>query len=177
MKTTSWMQPLSGLLGRLSQGESDVTLPPGGSSAARGGHDSTLAIGLIVRSNPTTKINSFVEGFMQNIEIDIHSVHRFLQKGADDDGQPIVLVDCREQSEYELAKIKDSILMPMGQWPPSPESLEPLVGKRIVVHCHHGGRSLRVANWFRQNGHPEATSMSGGIDLWSQNIDATISRY
>jgi len=114
---------------------------------------------------------------MANIEIDIRSVHRWLQKGADDNGQSIALVDCREQSEYELAKITGSILMPMGQWPPSSESLESLNGNRVVVHCHHGGRSLRVANWFRQNGHPEATSMSGGIDQWSLEIDPQIPRY
>jgi len=36
MKTTSVMQTLSGLSGRLSQGESDFTLPQGGSSEARG---------------------------------------------------------------------------------------------------------------------------------------------
>jgi len=34
------MQPLSGLSGRLSHRESDFTLPPGGSSEARGGYDS-----------------------------------------------------------------------------------------------------------------------------------------
>ena len=37
LRTTSVMQTLSGLSGRLSQGESDLTLPPGGSSEARGG--------------------------------------------------------------------------------------------------------------------------------------------
>jgi len=40
LKTTGVMQTLSGLSGRLSQGESDSTLPPGGSSEARGGWDS-----------------------------------------------------------------------------------------------------------------------------------------
>ena len=25
-------------------------------------------------------------------------------------------------------------------------------GRPIVVHCHHGGRSLRVTNWLRQFG-------------------------
>jgi len=37
------MQTLSGLSGRLSQGESDFTLPPVGSSEARGGYDSFAA--------------------------------------------------------------------------------------------------------------------------------------
>ena len=100
---------------------------------------------------------------MSNIEIDIHSVHSWLPLGIDDWGQAIALVDCREPNEYGIAKIEKSILMPMGQWPPNADALSSLDGKRVIVHCHHGGRSLRVASWFRQNGHPDATSMTGGI--------------
>jgi len=37
MKTTSVMQILSGLSGRLSEGASDFTIPQGGSCEARGG--------------------------------------------------------------------------------------------------------------------------------------------
>ena len=114
---------------------------------------------------------------MQNIEVDIHTVQRWLKQGADDNGQPIVLVDCREKNEHEIAKLDGAILMPMRSWPPAPDSLAQLDGKTVVVHCHHGGRSLRVANWFRQNGHDNATSMAGGIDQWSQEIDPTIPRY
>lgn len=114
---------------------------------------------------------------MSNIEIDIQSVHRWLQTGADDDANAIALVDCRETNEYAIAKIDGAVLMPMGQWPPSPDKLALLDGKRVIVHCHHGGRSLRVANWFRQNGHPEATSMAGGIDQWSLEINPQIPRY
>jgi len=114
---------------------------------------------------------------VSNIEIDIHSVHRWLPTGTDDRHNAIVLVDCREPNEYEIAKIDGAVLMPMGQWPPSSENLSLLEGKRVIIHCHHGGRSLRVANWFRQNGHPEATSMAGGIDQWSLEIDSQIPRY
>jgi rhodanese-related sulfurtransferase len=55
--------------------------------------------------------------------------------------------------------------------------LEPHRNTRIVVHCHHGGRSLRVATWLRQQGFPQAQSMAGGIDQWSQEIDPTVPRY
>ncbi|MCY2979481.1 MAG: rhodanese-like domain-containing protein [Planctomycetota bacterium] len=114
---------------------------------------------------------------MQNIEVDIHTVQRWLKHGIDDSGLPVTVVDCREPSEAEIAKIDGTILMPMRSWPPDQETLATLNGKSVVVHCHHGGRSLRVANWFRQNGHPNATSMAGGIDQWSLEIDPTISRY
>jgi len=47
----------------------------------------------------------------------------------------------------------------------------------IVVMCHHGARSLSVANWLRQKGFEKAQSVKGGIDLWSSVIDPTIPRY
>jgi rhodanese-related sulfurtransferase len=46
-----------------------------------------------------------------------------------------------------------------------------------VVHCHHGGRSLRVAHWLREQGFANAQSMAGGIDRWSQEIDPSVPRY
>jgi rhodanese-related sulfurtransferase len=47
----------------------------------------------------------------------------------------------------------------------------------IAVLCHHGARSLSVANWLRQQGFSKAQSVAGGIDLWSRVIDPHIPRY
>ena len=48
---------------------------------------------------------------------------------------------------------------------------------RIIVHCHHGGRSLRVTNYLRQQGFSQAQNMSGGIDAWSLEVDPAVPRY
>lgn len=111
------------------------------------------------------------------MEIDVETVDKWLQTGIDSNGCPLALVDCREQSEWDIARIEGAILMPMSNWPPSQEQMEQLAGKSVVVHCHHGGRSLRVANWFRSHGHPEALSMAGGIDEWSRSIDSSVPTY
>jgi rhodanese-related sulfurtransferase len=47
----------------------------------------------------------------------------------------------------------------------------------IVVHCHHGGRSLRVTQFLRQQGFEQAQNMAGGIDAWSVEVDAAVPRY
>ncbi|MFN7290015.1 MAG: rhodanese-like domain-containing protein [Pirellula sp.] len=111
------------------------------------------------------------------MEIDVKTVSEWLQSGADSSGNKFALVDCREQSEWDIARIAGAILLPMSSWPPSEEQMQNLSGKTVVIHCHHGGRSLRVANWFRSNGHPEALSMAGGIDEWSHSIDPSVPTY
>ena len=47
----------------------------------------------------------------------------------------------------------------------------------IVVVCHHGARSLRVALWLREQGFHRATSLAGGIDHWARQIDPSLALY
>jgi rhodanese-related sulfurtransferase len=55
--------------------------------------------------------------------------------------------------------------------------LEPYRHQRIVVQCHHGGRSLRVTHYLRGQGFDQAQNLSGGIDAWSVAIDPSVPRY
>jgi rhodanese-related sulfurtransferase len=55
--------------------------------------------------------------------------------------------------------------------------LEPLKDKSIIVHCHHGGRSLRMVLWMRKNGFLNCLNMAGGIDAWSIEIDPEVPQY
>ena len=105
------------------------------------------------------------------LELDPTSVKPLLEESQ------VVLIDCREQDEYDLAKIDGSILMPISQWNEVSARLDEFSGQRLVVHCHHGVRSLRVVGWLRQNGFPDAQSMSGGISAWSKLVDPGIPQY
>jgi adenylyltransferase/sulfurtransferase len=87
------------------------------------------------------------------------------------------LIDCREPTEHEIASIEGAVLLPMSQWNEVSAKLAEYQEMHLVVHCHHGGRSLRVARWLRENGFPSAQSMAGGIDDWSLEIDASVPRY
>ena len=105
------------------------------------------------------------------MDIHIHDVRQLLADEA------IVLVDCREDSERETACIAGSLHLPMSRWAEVVSELDKHTGRRLVVHCHHGVRSLRVTQWLRENGFPDAQSMAGGIDAWSQSIDPTVPQY
>ena len=106
------------------------------------------------------------------MEIDCASVKSLLDTGAD-----FLLLDCRESDEHAAARINAARLLPMTELQTRLGELEGDRGRRVVVHCHHGGRSLRVAAFLRQHGFAQAQSMAGGIDEWSQTIDPTVPRY
>ena len=89
---------------------------------------------------------------------------------------PPLLLDVREPWEYQTAHIEPSTLLPMNEIPGRAHQ-ELDEETHILVLCHHGARSLSVANWLRGQGFDKAQSISGGIDAWSAQIDPTIPRY
>ncbi len=91
--------------------------------------------------------------------------------------EPFSFVDCREPDECAIAKIAGANLIPMSALAERVAELEAHKSGPVVVHCHHGGRSLRVVRWLRSQGYAQALSMAGGIDEWSQTIDPTVPRY
>jgi adenylyltransferase/sulfurtransferase len=94
-----------------------------------------------------------------------------------DAGHKFLLLDCREADEYQLVHIREAKLLPMSELMQRVGELEPNRNDEIVVHCHHGGRSLKVAKWLRQQGFSRVQSMAGGIDEWATEIDKSLLRY
>ncbi len=106
------------------------------------------------------------------LEIDIASVAAMQTNGDD-----FLLLDVRETNEYEVANISGSLLLPMSELRERIGELDQHRDRHIVVHCHHGGRSLQVAQALSEQGFNKIQSMAGGIDQWSQDIDPSITRY
>ncbi len=103
------------------------------------------------------------------IEINVEQTKAQLAEGNS------ILVDVREKFERDICAIEGSIHIPMGE---IPERLSELPSdKEILVHCHHGGRSLRVVQFLRENGYDRSTNVAGGIDSWSLQIDSSLQRY
>jgi rhodanese-related sulfurtransferase len=89
----------------------------------------------------------------------------------------ILLLDCRTPEEFAIAKIDGAVLIPMQEIAERLAELEPWRDKPIIVHCHHGVRSLRVTHWLREKGFSFAQSMTGGIEAWSLEVDPSVPRY
>jgi len=110
------------------------------------------------------------------IEISVQAVAELLNQSEESETR-CLLIDCREPSEHEHCQIKGSQLIPMNAIADRLAELESHRDQTLIVHCHHGGRSLRVVEYLRANGFPTAQNMTGGIDVWSQQIDDSVPRY
>lgn len=106
------------------------------------------------------------------LEVDVQTVAK-MQQSEDS----FVLLDVREQQEFDTARIGGSRLIPMSELRERVQELEDCRDQRIVVHCHHGMRSLQVTQAMRQAGFSQTQSMAGGIDQWSIEIDDAVPRY
>lgn len=107
-----------------------------------------------------------------SIEIDVADVN-----GLRETQTPFVLLDVREMNENDFCKIDGSLLIPMSELKDRVSELDQHRDDHIVVHCHHGGRSLHVTNFLRESGFTNVQNMTGGIDAWSQQIDSSVERY
>lgn len=85
------------------------------------------------------------------------------------------LVDVREPWEIEIASLDKTVNIPMGEIPSRHNELDR--ARPVAVLCHSGGRSARVAAYLAQQGYSRVANIEGGIDAWSQDIDASIPRY
>lgn len=89
--------------------------------------------------------------------------------------QPPVLLDVREQWEYETAHVEGSTLVPLNTLPTQVATLDP--ERTYAVLCHHGMRSEMAANWLAQQGFASLINVTGGIDAWSRTVDPSVPRY
>ncbi|MGE0802124.1 MAG: rhodanese-like domain-containing protein [Lautropia sp.] len=87
---------------------------------------------------------------------------------------PLVL-DVREPWETELVKLPDSLLVPMRQIPGALDRIDR--DRPVVCLCHHGARSLQVAQFLEHHGFADVINLHGGIDAWARQVDRSLATY
>lgn len=90
-------------------------------------------------------------------------------------GGEVVLLDVREPAELEAAAVEGAVHVPMQDVPARAEALDK--DAPLVVMCHSGMRSRRVAEFLLNKGFRQVANLSGGIDAWSRQIDPDVPRY
>ena len=108
------------------------------------------------------------------MEIAVEQVKQML-----DSGHGFKLIDVREPSEYEICKIAQATLIPLGDIeakdPAKLNGLSP--DEEIVLHCKAGVRSMKALKVLEEMGFSNLKSMRGGINEWSEKIDSSVPLY
>jgi adenylyltransferase/sulfurtransferase len=99
----------------------------------------------------------------------------FRRRWPDGNSAGVVLLDVREPQELMLARVGQAIHIPMREVPQRLGELDPITP--VVVMCHSGGRSRRVAEFLAISGFEEIYNLAGGIDAWAEELDPHIPRY
>jgi rhodanese-related sulfurtransferase len=96
-------------------------------------------------------------------------------------GEPLRLVDVREDAELALARLPHDVLhLPLSrhrEW--LPDLLTRLDRQQpVVVLCHAGIRSWDFGCWLiQEQGFSDVWNLQGGIDAWSREVDPQVPRY
>ncbi|HMS41031.1 MAG TPA: rhodanese-like domain-containing protein [Pyrinomonadaceae bacterium] len=90
-------------------------------------------------------------------------------------GENLRFIDVREPQEFAIATVEKAELLPLSRFNEWIDTLDS--SEEIVVMCHHGIRSANVCMYLIRNGFEKVFNLDGGIDLWSKEVDESISRY
>lgn len=101
-----------------------------------------------------------------------------LKQLTDSKANNIVLVDVRDQNEYDVSHIPGATLIPLpeiekGAGTSKIKSL--LKGRTLIAYCTSGTRSARALVLLQDAG-IKGTQVKGGIKAWNQEIDPSMAR-
>ena len=90
-------------------------------------------------------------------------------------GKSFLLLDVREEWEYQMVHLEGAISIPFGELLKRFREIKR--EREIVIYCHWGMRSFDAAFLLQQLGFKSVKSLTGGIDRWAKEIDPQVLRY
>jgi adenylyltransferase/sulfurtransferase len=98
-------------------------------------------------------------------------------KEREEGSRDFVLVDVREQNEYEINKVPGSVLIPKGEFV-NGHVFEQLDNDRqAVLYCKTGVRSAEALAVLKGAGFSDAVHVGGGVAAWVNQIDPSQPSY
>jgi rhodanese-related sulfurtransferase len=85
-----------------------------------------------------------------------------------------VLLDVREQWEFDIVHLPGATLIPLSSIPFRLKEVP--ADKTIIVYCHTGVRSQQACMFLQDKGWQEVFNLEGGIDACSA-IDESLEKY
>jgi rhodanese-related sulfurtransferase len=75
-----------------------------------------------------------------------------------------LLIDVREESEWNEVRIPGAMLIPLSQFVARQEEIP--AGRALIMQCRSGGRSGQAALALRTAGRSNVANLAGGITDW-----------
>ena len=99
---------------------------------------------------------------LQNLplNVDVATVEKLRQQN------DVVILDVREDYEYNDGHIPGATLVPLGQIPDRLDEVPR--DKTVIAVCRSGNRSSQATDFLRQQGFDNVHNMEGGMNAWSQ---------
>jgi phage shock protein E len=94
------------------------------------------------------------------LNVDVATVNAL--QGRDD----VLILDVREQSEYDAGHIPGVTLIPLNDVPNRLSEIPK--DKPVIVTCRSGNRSGQATDFLRQQGYTNVHNMTGGLNAWQQ---------
>lgn len=79
-----------------------------------------------------------------------------------------VILDVREQKEYDGGHILNAKLIPLGKLNDRMNELEKFRDRSIIVMCRSGQRSATATALLGKQGYTQAYNLSGGVIAWQK---------
>jgi rhodanese-related sulfurtransferase len=93
-----------------------------------------------------------------------------------DAGDDLQIIDVREPSEYDIARLGGAKLIPLAQVVARMGEID--AEREAVVHCKMGGRSAKAIEALTRAGFAgRLVNLKGGITAWSNEVDPTVPKY
>ncbi len=88
----------------------------------------------------------------------------------------IQVIDVREPHEFEIAKIPNTKLIPLGEIVNRAGEIDS--SRTAILHCKGGVRSAKAIKALQENGFSgKLINLKGGIAAWSDEVDASMLKY
>ena len=97
-------------------------------------------------------------------EVDVYQVKNRLDKG-----EQFVLIDVREDNEWNLGRIPTALHLGKGIIERDIESVVDDRDTELILYCQGGFRSALAAESLNKMGYQNVFSMSGGFGAWVEN--------
>ncbi|HEX3225487.1 MAG TPA: molybdopterin-synthase adenylyltransferase MoeB [Gaiellaceae bacterium] len=106
---------------------------------------------------------------LQQVKAEIDEVDAAQARDLLASADPPVLLDVREQDEWDEGQIPGAIHIPRGNLESRVENAAPDHARQIIVYCAAGNRSAFAAKTLNELGYENVASLSGGYTDWKRN--------